>query len=135
MLKMLKHPIVLYGTCLAAGLIALKLLEYGLFSYRISEQAFTGLTALLFTLVGIVAGILFVRSRADQPERDLPVLSHKEKQLLQGLSLGMTNQQLADENHLSINTIKTHLKTLYKKLQADSRNDAVHKAKALQLIE
>jgi ATP/maltotriose-dependent transcriptional regulator MalT len=41
---------------------------------------------------------------------------------------------IAAELHISQNTMKTHLKNLYRKLGADGRNDAVEKGKAAFLI-
>ena len=36
--------------------------------------------------------------------------------------------------HLSVNTVKTHLKALYRKLAVERRRDAVVRAKELELL-
>jgi LuxR family maltose regulon positive regulatory protein len=36
--------------------------------------------------------------------------------------------------YISVNTVKTHLKNIYRKLAADRRSEAVHRARQLQLI-
>lgn len=61
-------------------------------------------------------------------------LTKRELEILRQLSTGRTLTVIAGELHISQNTMKTHLKNLYKKLEADGRNDAVEKAKALFLI-
>lgn len=61
-------------------------------------------------------------------------LTKRELEILRQLSTGRTLTVIAGELHISQNTMKTHLKNLYKKLEADGRNDAVEKAKALFLL-
>ncbi len=61
-------------------------------------------------------------------------LTKRELEILRQLSTGRTLTIIAGELHISQNTMKTHLKNLYKKLEADGRNDAVEKAKALFLL-
>jgi len=46
----------------------------------------------------------------------------------------LANQEIADRLFVSINTVKTHLKSIYLKLGVDSRIKAVKKAKELSLI-
>jgi LuxR family maltose regulon positive regulatory protein len=36
--------------------------------------------------------------------------------------------------YISVNTVKTHLKNIYRKLAAAHRSEAVHRARELQLI-
>ena len=61
-------------------------------------------------------------------------LTKRELEILRQLSTGRTLTVIAGELHISQNTMKTHLKNLYKKLSAEGRNDAVEKAKALFLL-
>ncbi|MFM6940711.1 MAG: response regulator transcription factor [Candidatus Planktophila sp.] len=57
-------------------------------------------------------------------------LTKREQEILRQLSTGRTLTVIAAELHISQNTMKTHLKNLYKKLGAEGRHDAVEKAKA-----
>ncbi len=61
-------------------------------------------------------------------------LTKRELEILRQLSTGRTLTVIAGELHISQNTMKTHLKNLYKKIGADGRHDAVEKAKATFLI-
>lgn len=61
-------------------------------------------------------------------------LTKRELEILRQLTTGRTLTVIAGELHISQNTMKTHLKNLYRKLNALDREDAVNKAKALFLI-
>jgi LuxR family transcriptional regulator, maltose regulon positive regulatory protein len=59
-------------------------------------------------------------------DRELEVLTHVS---------GMLNTaEVADEMFISVNTVKTHLRNIYRKLAAAHRNEAVRRARELQLI-
>jgi len=59
-------------------------------------------------------------------ERELEVLTHVS---------GMLNTaEVAGEMYISVNTVKTHLRNIYRKLAAAHRNEAVRRARELQLI-
>lgn len=55
------------------------------------------------------------------------ILSERELEVLQKLSNGTNNRQIADELFVSTNTIKAHIKNIYKKLHVNSRAEAVKK--------
>lgn len=63
-----------------------------------------------------------------------PMLTRRELEILRQLSTGRTLTVIAGELHISQNTMKTHLKNLYRKLGADGRQQAVEKANALFLL-
>jgi len=62
------------------------------------------------------------------------VLSTRELDTLKLLAKDYSNQQIANELFISLNTVKTHLKNINLKLEADSRIKAVEKAKELGFI-
>lgn len=55
----------------------------------------------------------------------IDALTIKEYTCLCHLNEGMTNQQIAETLYVSINTVKTHLKNLYAKLQVTNRTLAL----------
>ena len=61
-------------------------------------------------------------------------LTKREIEILNRLSTGLPISQIATNLHISHNTIKTHLKNVYKKLGAESRADAVEKGRELLLL-
>jgi LuxR family maltose regulon positive regulatory protein len=46
----------------------------------------------------------------------------------------MTNQEIADTVYLSINTVKSHLRNIYRKLDVADRDGAVARAAELGLL-
>lgn len=62
-------------------------------------------------------------------------LHPREAQILPLVVANYTNVKIAHTLHLSENTIKTYLKRLYTKLDADGRVDLVVKAIRLGLVE
>lgn len=54
-------------------------------------------------------------------------LTERERQILESLSKGMTNLQLAQDFDISLNTVKFHLKNLYGKMGVENRAQAVAK--------
>ncbi|GAC16093.1 response regulator transcription factor [Aliiglaciecola lipolytica] len=137
-----KTPIVLrYGVILSLSIILIKTLEYQLFSYRFSIELYTGLVALFFVLVGIATGLGWLNNQdtksthslnsenAHEIEAVKEPLTTKELIILQGVKQGLSNQQIADKNHVSVNTVKSHLKNIYKKMGVVNRAQAAQKAK------
>lgn len=61
-------------------------------------------------------------------------LTKREREILSLLATGRTLTVIANDLHISQNTMKTHLKNLYKKMGAEGRHDAVEKAKSTFLI-
>ena len=61
-------------------------------------------------------------------------LTERERAVLRFLATSMSNSEIADELCLSINTVKTHLAAIYRKLPARRRREAVLRARQLELI-
>ena len=61
-------------------------------------------------------------------------LSDRELAVLRLLPTMLTNREIADQLYVSVNTVKTHLKQVYRKLGAADRADAVSRARRLGLI-
>jgi LuxR family transcriptional regulator, maltose regulon positive regulatory protein len=80
---------------------------------------------------------LFERMRCDDgSERSgsVETLTERELTVLRYLPTMLSNREIALEMFFSINTVKTHLKSIYRKLDVDRRRDAVDRARALSLI-
>jgi two-component system response regulator DesR len=70
------------------------------------------------------------------PDRDQPgaLLSERERQVLQQIAGGSTNREIAERLFLSPHTVKDHTSTLYRKLKAKNRADAIQRAQRLGLL-
>jgi LuxR family maltose regulon positive regulatory protein len=61
-------------------------------------------------------------------------LTERELGVLRYLPTMLSNREIAAEMYFSVNTVKTHLKSIYRKLQVTRRRDAVERARALSII-
>jgi two-component system response regulator DesR len=70
------------------------------------------------------------------PDRDNPgtLLSERERQVLHLIAGGATNREIAERLFLSPHTVKDHTSTLYRKVKAKNRTDAIHRAQRLGLL-
>ena len=64
----------------------------------------------------------------------LEPLSERELAVLRFLPTMMSNAEIASELFVSVNTVKTHLKHVYRKLDVADRRDAVRRARRLRLL-
>jgi len=61
-------------------------------------------------------------------------LTERELEVLTRVSGMLNTAEVASEMFISVNTVKTHLRNIYRKLSAAHRNEAVRRARQLQLI-
>ena len=61
-------------------------------------------------------------------------LTERELAILRYLPTVMSNREIARQLYVSVNTIKTHLKQVYRKLGVASRRDAIDRARELHLL-
>jgi DNA-binding NarL/FixJ family response regulator len=61
-------------------------------------------------------------------------LSERETQLLQLLVKGFSYKMIADKLNITLETVRTHIKKIYKKLQVNSATEAAYKAVHEKLI-
>ena len=46
----------------------------------------------------------------------------------------LSNVEIASELYVSVNTVKTHVKSIYRKLDVTGRREAIRKARELHLL-
>jgi LuxR family transcriptional regulator, maltose regulon positive regulatory protein len=68
------------------------------------------------------------------PAELLEPLTAREADVLRYLPTMMSNGDIAAELFVSVNTIKSHVKSIYRKLDATQRRDAVRRARQLHLL-
>lgn len=116
-------------------------------------EIYIGIIALFFTLLGIwtskklskpeVKTVIVEKEivvqknlnfNLNQSELDARKISKRELEVLQLMSEGLSNQEIAARLFVSLHTIKTHTSNLFEKLDVKRRTQAVETAKKLQLI-
>jgi LuxR family maltose regulon positive regulatory protein len=91
------------------------------------------------SLLAEFEGIAHSPPRPDTP--DLPTaslvetISEREIEVLQLLADSLTYQEIAQTMFVSVNTIKSHLKSIYGKLGVHNRREAVARARVLHLLD
>lgn len=69
----------------------------------------------------------------DSANPDLPSLTERESEILALIAAGSTNREIASALFLSPHTVKEHTSTLYRKLGARNRAEAVQRSQRLGL--
>ena len=93
----------------------------------------TAHNALLADVVDLVRGApapRIDRERGPQPDE----LSPSELRVLRFLPTNLTRPEIARSLHVSVNTVNTHIRSIYSKLGANDRSSAVRQARQLRLL-
>jgi two-component system response regulator DesR len=77
-------------------------------------------------------GMTMFAPKADQPE---PLLSEREREVLDLIAAGSTNKEIAERLYLSPHTVKEHTSAVYRKLRARNRAEAVQRAQRIGLLD
>jgi LuxR family transcriptional regulator, maltose regulon positive regulatory protein len=115
----------------SAERLALIVLEEGRTVSRLVRAAAESSESSAAQQFAIALGAAPVARRTAPPH---VVLTDRELAVLRYLPSRLTNQEIAAELFMSVNTVKTHLKNLYAKIGASSRSDAVRRARALDVL-
>ncbi|WP_083601869.1 MULTISPECIES: helix-turn-helix domain-containing protein [Thalassotalea] len=131
--------IIKYGLILFGLLALLKFIEFQFFSYKLPLSSYLMIIASIFLIVGCAIAWFFkpdkiVEREVEIDQEKLAQLSEREQQMLLFLAQGYTNKEIALSLSISPNTVKTHLKSLFEKLDVSNRTQAVAEAKLLKLI-
>lgn len=155
MLQKLKQykDTIYFSQALALLLLMIQFLEYNFLIRSFRLQFYIGIIALLFTGLGIWIAIkvrtpkteiIFINKEIEvlnkvylcinQEEVNRLKISKRELEVLGLMAQGLSNQEIADQLFISLNTVKTHVSNTFEKLEVKRRTQAVEMAKRLQLI-
>ncbi|WP_444667356.1 response regulator transcription factor [Flavobacterium sp.] len=145
--------VIAYGVCLALLLLLLRWLEFRFLVLSHSMEVYIGLIALLFMGLGIWLALKLARPKKEtiiiEKEVHIPAqtkfifnvaeaerlgLSKRELEVLQLLSEGLSNAEIAERLFVSLNTVKSHTSKIFEKLEVKRRTQAVEVGKRLGLI-
>lgn len=122
----------------------LKLVEYKYFVRELPLEYYIGIIAVLFAILGVWAGQRLTRVKVidtsapfelDESNLSLLGISKRELEVLELLSAGMSNREIAEKLFVSTSTVKTHVSNILAKLDASRRTQAIRKAKELRIIQ
>jgi DNA-binding CsgD family transcriptional regulator len=145
--------IILYGSSLALLLFLLRWLEFRFLILDHALDIYIGIIAAIFTGLGIWLAIKLIKPKTktiivekeiyrnasaefilNEAELEKLALSKRELEVLQHMAKGLSNQEIAGQLFVSLNTIKTHSSKVFEKLEVKRRTQAVEKAKRLNII-
>jgi len=75
-----------------------------------------------------IARVLVRRLNKALPEGQVPRLTPREVEILQGIAKGLTYAELGEWLGISHQTVPVHIKNIYRKLAARNRSEAVYEA-------
>jgi DNA-binding CsgD family transcriptional regulator len=130
---------------MAALLAILKFIEYQYFVRELPIEFYIGLIAVMFTGLGIWAGLRLTRPKVIEVEVKGPFerndnavkqlgISKREFEVLELIAAGLSNQDIANRLFVSTSTVKTHVSNVLAKLNASRRTEAIARAKELRII-
>jgi LuxR family transcriptional regulator, maltose regulon positive regulatory protein len=88
-------------------------------------------------LLGDILDVLHGFSLPAKDDDSVPAaaeLSPTELRVLRYLPTNLSRPEIARELSVSVNTVNTHIRSVYAKLQAGDRSSAVQRARALRLV-
>jgi DNA-binding CsgD family transcriptional regulator len=134
------RTILIYGVLLAAGAFGLQWLEFQFLVRTHAIETWVVLVAIAFMGLGIWVGARLFRRPPPAPfilntrVRETLGVSDREFEVLTLLAAGRSNKEIANQLHLSPNTVKTHVANLFEKLEAKRRTEAISRARELGMI-
>lgn len=140
-----RKSIILYGVVMAVLMGLLKIFEYRFFVRDLTLELYLGLVAVFFIALGAWIGWRLTHKKTvnviqtdgfaiDAEELKRLGITKREYEVLENIALGLSNQEIADKLFVSTSTIKTHLSSLFLKLDARRRTQAIQKAKELRIL-
>lgn len=136
----MKKTILVFAGLILALLLLFQISTYSINSGNLKIESTITLIAIIFFFIGIYINKksfhkkhVFSKEINHQKIKDLEITS-REYEVLQSISEGLSNKEIADKLFLSESTIKTHVSNLLVKLNAKRRTQALQIAKDFQII-
>jgi NarL family two-component system response regulator LiaR len=144
--------VILYGICLSVLLFFLKWMEWEFLIVDHAMDIYIGLIACVFTFLGIWIARKLTKPKVktlivekkiyvdaisdtiDEHELEKLHLRSREYEVLQLMSQGLSNADIAQKLFISLSTVKTHASGLFEKMEVKSRTQAIEKAKRIRII-
>ena len=136
----MKKTILVFGGLILALLLLFKISELTYLSGDLGLEFIISGIALLFFFVGIYINKKSLRKQ-EQASVEIDFkrikkleISEREYEVLQKISEGLSNKEIAEQLFVSESTVKTHVSSLLLKLNAKRRTQAIQIAKSIQIL-
>ena len=111
--------------------------EFILRQYRLFDVILKAITKKPTVFLEYLAGRIAERIEINESKKSRGIstpLTSRELEVVKHLATGKPISAIAGSLHVSMNTMKTHLRNIYRKFEVDGREKAVTKAKELFLV-
>jgi len=136
----MKKTILVFTLLILAIILLFQISKYAIISGNLNFETTLAIIAVVFFFIGVYLNKKSLNNRKaveteidHQKIEDLEI-SHREYEVLQAISEGLSNKEIAEKLFLSESTIKTHVSNLLVKLNAKRRTQAIQIAKEHQII-
>jgi len=138
---------------MAALIFILKWLELRFIIFNHSYEIYIGFIAVIFTALGIWLALklskpkintvviekeVFIKNNENFIPNESLIselsLSKRELEILNLISRGNSNEEIAEKLYISLSTVKSHNQNIFQKLDVKRRTQAAEKAKRLGII-
>lgn len=138
----MKKTILVFGGLIIALLILFRLSKYSVISGDLQIEYTIAIVAVVFFIIGIFLNKKSLQKRTiyegkheiDISKIDALGISKREYEILEAVSSGLSNKEIADKLFVSESTVKTHVSNLFVKLNAKRRTQAIQRAKELKIL-
>ena len=136
----MKKTILVFGLLILALLLLFQFSKYSIYSGSTTIEIIISVIAIVFFVIGVFINKKYQRSteslqdKIDYDKINALEITTREYEVLQHISEGLSNKEIAAKLFLSESTIKTHVSNLLLKLNAKRRTQAVQFAKNFRII-
>jgi len=136
----MKKTILIFALLIVAIILLFQISKYSIILGKTSIETAIAIIAVIFFIVGI-----YINKKSLHPSKEISTqidikkikdleISKREYEVLQQISLGHSNKEIAEKLFISESTIKTHVSSLLIKLNSKRRTQAIKKAKELHIL-
>ena len=136
----MKKTVLVFGGLILAFLLLFKISERTYLSGNLGIEFILSGIALLFFFIGIYINKKSLKKQQqttgdiDREKIKKLDISDREYEVLQKISEGLSNKEIAEHLFVTESTVKTHVSSLLVKLNAKRRTQAIQIAKSIQIL-
>ncbi len=136
----MKKTILVFALLILALYLLLRISEYTLLAGDTSIEFVITIIAIIFFIIGIYMNKKSLHKlekaslQIDHKKIKELEITNREYEVLQAISEGLSNREIAEKLFLSESTIKTHVSNLLVKLNAKRRTQALQIAKDYKIL-
>jgi len=135
----MKKTVLVFGSIIIALMLLFQLSKYSVISGDFTLEFILVIVAICFFIIGFYMYKKLFPSKDVVREIDLQKIktleiTEREYEVLQLISQGMSNKEIASSLFLTESTIKTHVSNLLVKLNAKRRTQAVQVAQEMNIL-